>query len=501
MNFPAITGFLVRSGGTDEPGPAPVLADRGPASPVVVGTEPRLAGWVRTGDTASTGLSSAGGVTVLLAGELYHREDLLAVAGPTAADTDAELLLRCWSRYGAACLRLLDGRFAAVIAEAGTVVVATDHAASVPVYVRVGAAGVEVATEAKALAGGAPSAGGELPGTDAIPGSLGIRRVRAGTAVRIAPGTAEAMATWRPPLHRVRLSESEAVRRVAVALDEAVRARIRESDVTVVLSGGIDSSSVAALATWAGAHVTTVSLGTDARDELAQARVVADHLGTTHEEIRVGAEDLVRRLPMAVAAAEIVDAEVVEYLLPLVALYRELSGPGRRVLTGYGADIPLGGMHRRAAGLHALDELIAMDMATFDGLNELSPVLGRVAGHWTTHPFWDRAVLDLLTSLEPGLKRRHGLDKWVLRSAMGRWLPEETVTRPKLGIHEGSGTTSAWTAMLVHAGVPASRVAAVKQRMTEALYTHLVVRAESPAAFGFDDALGEALAATPVVSR
>jgi (carboxyethyl)arginine beta-lactam-synthase len=500
MDIPAITGFRVRAGGSDDPGPMPVLADRGPAVPVVAGAGPRLAGWVHTNGTTASGVCSAGGVTVLLAGELYHRDDLRAVAGPTAAATDAELLLHCWSRYGATGLRLLDGRFAAVIAEAGTVVVATDHAASVPVYVRTGPAGVEVATEAKALAGGPPGTG-VLAGTDAIPGSAGIRRVRAGTAVRIASGAAEAMTTWRPPLHRVRLPEDEAVRRVAEVLDDAVRTRLDVPDVTVVLSGGIDSSSVAALATRAGAHVTTVSLGTDARDELAQAREVADHLGSTHREIRVGAEDLVRQLPFAVAAAEIVDADVVEYLLPLVVLYRDLPAFGRRVLTGYGADIPLGGMHRGATGLSALDALITMDMATFDGLNELSPVLGRVGGHWTTHPFWDRAVLDLLTSLEPGLKRRHGLDKWVLRTAMARLLPEETVTRPKLGIHEGSGTTSAWTAMLADAGVPEARVAAVKRAMTEAMYTHLVVRAESPDGFGFDAALDEALAASPVVTR
>ena len=497
MDIPAITGFRVLAGAAAGPGPMPVLADRGPSAPVGAGADPRLTGWARSGGTTASGVYSAGGVTVLLAGELYHRDDLRALTGQ--ADTDADLLLRCWSRYGAASLRLLDGRFAAVIAEAGTVVVATDHAASVPVYVRTGPAGVEIATEAKALTGGAP--GAALPGTDAIPGAAGIRRVRAGTAVRIAPGTAEAMSTWRPPLHRVRLPEDEAVRRVAAVLDDAVRTRLDGSDVTVVLSGGIDSSSVAALATRAGARVTTVSLGTDARDELAQARGVADHLGTTHRELRVGAADLVRQLPFAVAAAEIVDADVVEYLLPLVVLYRDLPVSGGRVLTGYGADIPLGGMHRGAPGLSALDELIAMDMATFDGLNELSPVLGRAGGHWTTHPFWDRAVLDLLTALEPGLKQRHGLDKWVLRTAMARLLPEETVTRPKLGIHEGSGTTSAWTAMLIDAGVPAAGVPAVKRAMTEAMYTHLVVRAESPADFGFDDALAEALAARPVVTR
>jgi (carboxyethyl)arginine beta-lactam-synthase len=284
------------------------------------------------------------------------------------------------------------------------------------------------------------------------------------------------------------------VRRVTAVLDDAVRERLDSGPATVPLSGGLDSSSVAALARGAGAVVETISLGTDAGDEFAAARTVAEHLGTTHREFRVRGVDLLRQLPWAVAAAEITDAEVLEYLLPLVVLYRTLPGTGRRVLTGYGADIPLGGMHRATIRLDGLDQVIATDMQGFDGLNEMSSVLGGLAGHWTTHPFWDRAVLDVLVALEPGLKRRHGQDKWVLREAMSGMLPEATVTRPKLGIHEGSGATSVWTALLRDSGVAERDVPAAKNAMATAIHRLVVAQAQPPDAVSFDDVLREVTA-------
>jgi (carboxyethyl)arginine beta-lactam-synthase len=208
--------------------------------------------------------------------------------------------------------------------------------------------------------------------------------------------------------------------------------------------------------------------------------VVADHLGSRHREITVPTADLLAQLPYAVWASESLDPDIIEYLLPLVALYRALDGPPRRILTGYGADIPLAGMHREDR-LPDLDTAVAHDMATFDGLNEMTPVLSTLAGHWTTHPYWDREVLDLLVSLEAGLKRRHGRDKWVLRAALGDALPEETVLRPKLGVHEGSGTTSSFSLLLTEHGVAEQAVGKAKQQVVRELFGLTVAGGRPPA--------------------
>lgn len=439
-----------------------------------------FSGLVHTGDP--DGARARGrNASLVLAGELYNQEALRSLlpsgAGPT---NDAELVLALFEHYDLHAFRLLNGRFAVLVHAAGRVLLATDHAGSVPVYLSVAPGRVAAATEAKALRGVA--AGRTLRAARPVRRLPGVHQVPAGTVLEIAlgGGTCTAHRTWAPPLHRRILPEADAVDAVRRSLLRAVRARSGPTAPLVVLSGGIDSSSVAALAALeADGPIGTVSMGTDVADEFPQSRVVADHLGTVHREVTITTAELLRRLPHAVWAAESLDPDIIEYLLPLTALYLRLEGPGRRILTGYGADIPLGGMHREDR-LPALDSALAHDMATYDGLNEMSPVLSGIGGHWSTHPYWDREVLDLLVAVESGLKRRYGQDKWVLRAAMADLLPAQTVTRPKLGVHEGSGTTSSFSRLLGDAGIEPSRVHQAKRLVVRELFDEVVVAGRHP---------------------
>ncbi|XED75931.1 asparagine synthase-related protein [Streptomyces sp. QH1-20] len=479
--LPAVTGFL-----------AEIRQDGGrPLEPVFASLGSRATPGERTADQSlrtvllhsgapDGAYAHARGRTLVLAGELYNQDELVRLLpGQALPDSDAALLLALFGLYDVHAFRLLNGRFAALVAAPGRVVLATDHAGSVPLYVSAAPGRVLAATEAKALRTapeGRPVAARpvrRLPGTHQVP---------AGTVldIEVATGNPVSHRTWAPPLARRIVREEEAVESVRRALERAVRVRTGGGTPLVVLSGGIDSSTVAALAARRSAGpIGTVSMGTEEADEFPQARVVAGHLGSAHREVTITTTDLLRRLPHAVWAAECLDADIIEYLLPLTALYLELGGTGRRVLTGYGADIPLGGMHREDR-LPELDTAVCHDMDTFDGLNEMTPTLSGIGGHWSTHPYWDRDVLDLLVSLEAGLKRRHGQDKWVLRAAMGDVLPHEVVVRPKLGVHEGSGTTSSFTRLLTDAGVPPGRVRDAKRLVVRELFDLVVVDGRHP---------------------
>lgn len=453
----------------------------------------------RGGTTGFDAFAGDGRAGVLIAGELYNRRELARAVGEAGLEDagDAQVLLACFRRYGPHAFRLLNGRFAALAGDGDVLVAATDHCGGVPLYLTAGEGRTVLATEAKVLLarGGVP-AGRPVPGLRRVRGGIGVYQVPAGSALVVertagVPRT-RVLRTWAPPLHRRHLPEEEAVREVRTALERAVRARLPEgSEPTAVLSGGIDSSAVAALAAAAGGGLHTVSMGTELRDEFPEARLVADHLARPregrgpgrprHTEIRIGTAELLAELPWTVWAAETTDPDITEYLLPLAALYRRLPADRPlRILTGYGADIPLGGMHREADRLVALDDAVAHDMDTFDGLNEMSPVLSGAAGHWTTHPYWDRDLLELLVTLEAGLKRRHGRDKWVLREALADLLPAQTVRRPKLGVHEGSGTTSAFTVLLRDLGVPRERIADAKGAVVRRLYDAVVGRGVHP---------------------
>ncbi|MEU6341684.1 asparagine synthase-related protein [Streptomyces sp. NPDC046977] len=485
--LPAVFGFLA-SAGTGRGGAAPSadFATRGRHTPI--GERLRLqsvdATLVHPGPDPSPAYARGADTFALIAGELYNRDEIHATLGTHAGVPDAELLLGLFEKYGMHAFRLLNGRYAALLAVGDRLLAATDHAGSVPLYVRAVPGHVLAATEAKALAGRtATGSGAPLPGVRRVRRLPGLHQVPAGAVldIRTSNGAVSVHRTWVPPVHRLLVGEDEAVNLVRTALERAVVRRLGAGGrPLVVLSGGIDSSGVAALSNSAAPQgIDTLSMGTDTADEFPQARLVAGHLRSAHREITVPTAELLAQLPHTVHAAETTDPEVIEYLLPLTALYRRLDGPARRVLTGYGADIPLGGMHREDR-LPELDTAVARDMDTFDGLNEMSPVLSALNGHWSTHPYWDREVLDLLTSLEAGLKRRHGRDKWVLRTAMADLLPAETVNRPKLGVHEGSGTSSAFSALLLGAGVAEPDVPDAKARVVRELFDRTVAGGADP---------------------
>lgn len=406
-------------------------------------------------------------LAVLLVGELRGE------GGP-------EALLGLYRDLGPWAFSELSGRFAAVVVHGRgeQITLSVDHAATVPLFVvHTWDGNIEVATEAKVL-GGLSGPCRPLPGTDEVPGLSGVRRLRAGTCLTLQPsGPSRARQTWSVPAHRERVAPDRAVDQVRSALEDAVRWQARESMITV-LSGGIDSSAVAATVKTLTGRVSTVTMGTNRSDEFGSASLVATHLGATHREVSTSVVSVLAELPWVVALTECADPAVNEYLLPLARLYRELP-TGSRVMTGYGADIPLGGMHRGHADM-VLEELIVHDMSTFDGLGELSPNLGSHLGLWTSHPYWDRAVLGRLVSLASSLKCRDGIDKWVLRQAFADLLPTETVLRPKLGIHEGSGTTSSWSEQLLGLGVDASDILPIKARISSSVYDLVVVHGQAP---------------------
>ncbi|MFB7600728.1 asparagine synthase-related protein [Streptomyces sp. NPDC056160] len=507
---PAAAAFVVAAAAAPKELPElrePLFAAKGQLQPVHHrGARHTWAGWMLTLEKHPTDAASArhGDVSVLLAGELYNRQELARATGHepgTPEVTDAQLLAEAYARYGEHAFRMLNGRFAAVLCDGPVLLAATDHAGGVPLYLRRTATAVLLSTEAKTLLtadDGRPEGVRGLPGgLLPVRGSDRVRQLPAGTVAVLAleTGAARAFRTWQPsPARHLPLPE-QAIARTRQVLEQAVRTRLPGTGTpTIVLSGGIDSSSVAALAAGAGLGLSTVSMGTDLSDEFPAARLVVEHLGglhpgLRHTELTLTTQDLLADLPWAVWAAEVSDPDIIEYLLPLVALYRRLDGPPRRILTGYGADIPLGGMHRHAERLPELDDLVARDMATFDGLNEMSPTLAAVAGHWSSHPFWDREVLDTLVTLEAGLKRRDGIDKWVLRRATADLLPEATVNRPKLGVHEGSGTSSALTALFLARDIAPEEVRQAKQQALEALYDALISGRTHPDDIALDDVL------------
>jgi asparagine synthase (glutamine-hydrolysing) len=136
-----------------------------------------------------------------------------------------------------------------------------------------------------------------LPGK--LSGRTGIEKIEPGTILTFADGRISCERYWRPLVDGAAaptVDEAEAAERLGALLLASVRRRVvADVPVGVFLSGGIDSSMIAALAKEAAPDLTafTVRVGVESFDETPHATLVARHLGLRHEIVELGPADLV----------------------------------------------------------------------------------------------------------------------------------------------------------------------------------------------------------------
>jgi len=317
--------------------------------------------------------SADGRLWVTFNGEIFNylelRDELRARGHEFRTASDTEVITAAYREWGADCVDRFNGQFAFVLVDGdtGRVFMARDRFGIRPLYYKRHRDVLLFASEVKALAG--------WPGcaVDLDPEALGevfttwvnvpprtpfkdVLQLPAGHLAVLEPG-AEALSVrryWHPAFlpaaddHRhVGVDERDRLaHEVREALADAAEIRLR-ADVPVgaYLSGGLDSSATAALVRErTGDRLKTFSVGfTDAAyDETAWQLMMADHLGTDHESIRVGDAEI------AGAFARVVWHAESPLLRTAPAPLYALSGLVREqdfkvVLTGEGADEVFGG--------------------------------------------------------------------------------------------------------------------------------------------------------------
>jgi asparagine synthase (glutamine-hydrolysing) len=254
---------------------------------------------------------ASGDLHVTYNGEIYnHRElraDLAARGHSFKGTSDTEVLLAAYREWGLECLSRLNGMFAFALHDgrSGEVSLARDRAGEKPLFYRHAAGRFAFASELKALLADSAAprrldllsldyylAYGYVPGARCI--LDGYAKLPPAHAAVYAPGS-DRLRVWRywslpaPEASRIIGDGPELERELERLLDESVRLRL-EADVPVgiLLSGGIDSSLVAALAARATRRVRTFTVtfpGDSDHDEAPHARLVARALGTEHTEI------------------------------------------------------------------------------------------------------------------------------------------------------------------------------------------------------------------------
>ncbi|MGH3098238.1 MAG: asparagine synthase-related protein [Streptosporangiales bacterium] len=377
-------------------------------------------------------LTTGSGDALVANGMIYNDLELRGDLGSAryATGSDSESILHATREWGSAAPQRLDGMFAYVYASPDRVIVARDPLGIKPLYrVRVG--DVEgFASEVKAFDGIADEIE-EFPAGHVFDSDRGLRRYYE---------VPEPQLVHRPP-KRVASDLRE-------VLEAAVVKRLR-SDVPLgaLLSGGLDSSVICALARQHVDELHTFAVGLPGSADLRAARIVADHLGTIHHELVIHEADVLRELPDVLWHLESADVDLVRSAVVNWLVMRLAAQHVTVVLTGEGSDELFAGYAYHAGyddpGL--LQAELRRSLASMHNINlQRVDRMSMAHGLEARVPFLDTDVIAEAMRVHPLLKQRdprtgEPVEKWILRSVAEGLLPDEVVWRTKAQFDEGTG--------------------------------------------------------------
>ena len=400
-------------------------------------------------------------------GEIYNHQDIrrrLSNHYEFRTGSDCEVILALYREKGIDFLEDLNGIFAFVLydEERDAFLIARDPIGVIPLYIGYDSDGtVYVASELKALEGQCERYEPFLPGHYLWSKDLGTK---------IESDSDSSLFTLHSSLKRYYQRDwfdydavkdnGASVSELHDALEDAVRRQLM-SDVPygVLLSGGLDSSVISAVAERFSEHriednsqsrawwprLHSFAVGLKGAPDLAKARMVAEHIGTVHHEINYTVQEGLDALRDVIYFIETYDVTTVRASTPMYLLARVIRSMGiKMVLSGEGADEIFGGylyfhkapdaraFHeetvRKLSKLHFYDCLRANKSLAAWGVE------GRV-------PFLDKAFLDVAMRLNPEAKMCPGkvIEKKIVREAFADLLPEAVAWRQKEQFSDGVG--------------------------------------------------------------
>lgn len=383
-------------------------------------------------------------------GEIYNHREIrkqLEDKFEFQTQSDCEVILALYQEKGINFIEDLSGIFAFALydREKDCYLIARDHIGVMPLYMGWDEDGqFYVASELKALEGVCKKIEEFLPGyylysKDGVPKKWYKR-------------------SW-DDFENVKNNQSN-IGVLRKALEDSVHRQLM-SDVPygVLLSGGLDSSVISAIAKkYAAKRVETDStqeawwpqlhsfaVGLIGSPDLTAAQKVADHIGTVHHEIHFTVQEGLDAIRDVIYHLETYDVTTIRASTPMYLMSRVIKSMGvKMVLSGEGADEIFGGylyfhkapnaqaFHeetiRKLSKLHLYDCLRANKSLAAWGVE------GRV-------PFLDKEFMDVAMTLNPEDKMAKDgkMEKWILRKAFEDYLPASVAWRQKEQFSDGVG--------------------------------------------------------------
>jgi asparagine synthase (glutamine-hydrolysing) len=395
-------------------------------------------------------ISKDGNLILAVNGEIYNHQEIreeLKDKYEFLTESDCEVILALYQEKGIDFIEDLNGIFAFALydKQKDCYLIARDHMGIIPLYQGWDQEGnYYVASELKSLEGVCKKIETFVPGHYLFSEEEGLQK-------------------WyeRDWMDYAAVQDNETdIKKLRKGLEEAVHRQLM-SDVPygVLLSGGLDSSIISAIAKkYASRRVEandlqeawypqlhSFSVGLQGSPDLKHAKEVAKHIGTVHHEIHFTIQEGLDAIRDVIYHLETYDVTTIRASTPMYLMARVIKSMGiKMVLSGEGADEIFGGylyFHKapNAEEFHKetvrkLDKLHLYDCNRANKSLAAWGVEGRV-------PFLDKEFMDIAMTINPKDKMASDgrIEKWILRKAFEDYIPASVAWRQKEQFSDGVG--------------------------------------------------------------
>jgi len=369
-----------------------------------------------------------GRYSLICNGEIYNHEAIRQQFPDYAfqTDSDSEVILALYQAYGAGAVAKLDGMFGFALYdnEADTMLLARDPLGIKPLYYGWRDDTLYFASEMKSLHHVVDELH-EFPPGHYFDGETFVQYYD----LHLLPKNGQT-----PSLTDIRQTLTKAVQKRLMA----------DVPLGVYLSGGLDSTIIAALVAQSNPDVHSFAVGVKGSKDIDNARRAAEILDTQHHEYIYTADEIIEALPQVIYHLESFDPSLVRSAIPNYFLARLTRQYVTVVLTGEGADELYAGYHYLKHfdddALH--DELIELTASLYncnlqrcDRMTMAHSIEARV-------PFLDTDFIALSVRVPKSYKIHPmtQVEKWALREAFSDILPEHVAWRRKEQFSQGAGS-------------------------------------------------------------
>jgi len=379
-------------------------------------------------------------------GEIYNHKELekkLSNSHDFQTNSDCEVLLYLYDEFGTDFLNEIDGIFAFSLYDPNTkdYFIVRDHMGIIPLYIGWDKNGVTyVASEMKSIESYCEKLQEFPPGNYYKNGEF---------------------TQWYQP-NWVNEIPTEAVSlpKLKKALEDSVHKQLMcDVPYGVLISGGLDSSVIAAIAAkyskkrvesgdaeeawWPRLH--SFAIGLDGSPDLKAAKIVADAIGTVHHECKYTIQEGLDALRDVIYHLETYDVTTIRAATPMYLMARKIKSMGiKMVLSGEGADEVFGGylyfhMAPNKEELHHETVRKLQKLSKYDCLRANKSMAAW--GIETRVPFLGKEFLEYAMNIDPADKMCSDgkAEKYMLRKAFEGIIPDEVLWRQKEQFSDGVG--------------------------------------------------------------